>query len=163
PVAGENHADHQAASVVANEAFDLAGDSTAFAEQLASSKYREHSLEGLRPWQPKKIYYFSDAFDAAGYWWANAPGNSPFRKNFFEKAGPAYEATTVLPSRHVSYARLAAEETSFYLSQDGRIGKKALETGNLTNFEFPIRFVFGKSRVGGSTTDDIFEGIGPES
>jgi LmbE family N-acetylglucosaminyl deacetylase len=163
PVAGENHADHQAASVVANEAFDLAGDSTAFAEQLASSKYREHSLEGLRPWQPKKIYYFSDAFDAAGYWWANAPGNSPFRKNFLEKAGPVYETTTVSPSRHVSYAQMAAEETSFYLSQDGRIGKKALETNNLSHFEFPIRFVLGKSRVGGSTTADIFEGIGPEA
>ena len=33
-VAGENHGDHQAASVVANEAFDIAGDPAVFPEQV---------------------------------------------------------------------------------------------------------------------------------
>ena len=33
PGAGENHADHQAAGVIATEAFDLAGDPTAFADR----------------------------------------------------------------------------------------------------------------------------------
>src|SRR6201996_57279 len=33
-VAGENHGDHQASSVVANEAFDMAGNPVAFPEQL---------------------------------------------------------------------------------------------------------------------------------
>jgi len=32
-VAGENHDDHQAAGVLATEAFDLSGDPVAFAEQ----------------------------------------------------------------------------------------------------------------------------------
>ncbi len=162
-VAGENHADHQAASVIANEAFDLAGDSTAFAEQLATSRSREHNLEGLNPWQPKKIYYFSDAFEAQGYWWQTSPESSPFRKNFLDGAGPLYETTETSPSRHVPYARLAAEETSFYLSQEGTIGKKAVETGNFSDFEYPVPLVFGKSLVGGSTTGDVFEGVVPES
>lgn len=60
-VAGENHADHQAASVIANEAFDLAGDASVFSEQLVPSG--EQSGEGLTPWQPQKIYYFSDTLD----------------------------------------------------------------------------------------------------
>jgi LmbE family N-acetylglucosaminyl deacetylase len=162
-VAGENHADHQASSVIANEAFDLAGDPTSFAEQLTTAKYREHNSEGLSPWQPKKIYYFSDAFEAGGYWWKNPPEPSSFRKNFLEETGPVYTTTEVSPSRHVSYARLAAEQTSFYLTQDGSAGKKALETGDLSNFEYPIRLIFGKSRVGGSITGDVFDGVVSES
>src|SRR5882672_8570399 len=62
---GENHGDHQAAGVLATEAFDLADDSTAFPAQLAgASKRLEPYLENLTPWQPKKIYYFSDAQDS---------------------------------------------------------------------------------------------------
>src|SRR5690349_9342878 len=63
-VAGENHDDHQAAGVIATEAFDLAGDPTKFPEQVALPRNRasiSNLTEGLRPWQPKKIYYFSDA------------------------------------------------------------------------------------------------------
>jgi LmbE family N-acetylglucosaminyl deacetylase len=62
-VAGENHGDHQAAGVIATEAFDLAGNPTAFAEQLAAPQDRfniGNLTEGLRPWQPQKLYYFSD-------------------------------------------------------------------------------------------------------
>jgi LmbE family N-acetylglucosaminyl deacetylase len=63
-VAGENHGDHQASSVIATEAFDLAGDPSVFPEQLAAPRNRTsigNLTEGLHPWQPKKIYYFSDA------------------------------------------------------------------------------------------------------
>jgi LmbE family N-acetylglucosaminyl deacetylase len=155
-VAGENHADHQASSVIANEAFDLAGDPTAFAEQLANT-------EGLQPWQPKKIYYFSDAFEAMGYWWPDLPVPSPFRKNLLEGAGPTYSTVDVSPSRQQSYARLAAEQTSFYLTQEGGVGKKALEAGNFKDFEYPVRLIFGKSVVGGSVTGDVFEGVVPGS
>ena len=35
-VAGENHGDHQAAGILATEAFDMAGNSTAFPSQLAT-------------------------------------------------------------------------------------------------------------------------------
>src|SRR6266852_1547171 len=59
---GEDHGDHQAAGLLATETFDLAGDSTSFPEQLAGpTKRLEPFLENLRPWQPKKIYYFPDA------------------------------------------------------------------------------------------------------
>src|ERR1019366_6309276 len=63
-VVGENHEDHQAAGVLATEAFDLAANPLAFPEQVEAPRERlgiGNYGEGLRPWQPKKIYYFSDA------------------------------------------------------------------------------------------------------
>src|SRR5580704_1123760 len=58
---GEDHGDHQASGVLATEAFDLAGDPTVFPSQVAAPLRRlEPYLEGLQPWQPKKIYYFPD-------------------------------------------------------------------------------------------------------
>jgi LmbE family N-acetylglucosaminyl deacetylase len=166
PVAGENHGDHQAASVIANEAFDLAGDPTAFAEQTSGGQdaVADAGPEGLRPWQSKKIYYFSDAYDASGYWWPKQASTSPYRKNFLDQAGPAYSNTEVSPAKRVSYARLSAEETSFYLTQSGgRIGKQAIARGVFTAFEPPMHFVLGKSLVGGSITGDVFEGVTPAS
>src|SRR6202030_2009021 len=59
---GEDHGDHQAAGVLATEAFDLAGDPATFPSQVAAPLRRlEPYLENLRPWQAKKIYYFPDA------------------------------------------------------------------------------------------------------
>src|SRR6266436_3010774 len=59
---GEDHGDHQASGLLATEAFDMAGDPASFPEQLAGpTKRLEPLLENLRPWQPKKIYYFPDA------------------------------------------------------------------------------------------------------
>src|SRR6266436_8277600 len=61
---GENHGDHQASGVLAVEAFDFAGDPSLFPSQLAQPrKVNETLLEGLQPWQPQKIYFFSDASD----------------------------------------------------------------------------------------------------
>ncbi len=48
PVPGQ-HGHHQAAGMLALEAYDLAGDPTWFPEQLTK--------EGLRAWQTRKIYY----------------------------------------------------------------------------------------------------------
>jgi LmbE family N-acetylglucosaminyl deacetylase len=42
--AGENHGDHQAASVLANEAFDIAADPTQFPEQVTPT--RDHTVSG---------------------------------------------------------------------------------------------------------------------
>jgi len=58
---GENHSDHQAAGVLATEAFDMAGDPTAFPEQVSPTHDPDKNgnlMEALRPWQPEKIYYF---------------------------------------------------------------------------------------------------------
>src|SRR3954466_10899703 len=41
---------HQASAILARTAFKIAGDPT---------KYPEQIREGLRPWQPKKIYYMT--------------------------------------------------------------------------------------------------------
>lgn len=164
PVAGENHADHQAASVVANEAFDLAGDPSAFGEQVQAADTDDpgasaHDPEGLRPWQPQKLYFYSDSTDVPRCFWRRIMEPSPFRKNFVIGAGPMYSNTDISPTKGVPYSRLIAQEASFYLTQDGAIAKAALTHGDFKDFECPTRFIFGKSLVGGSLTADIFEGV----
>jgi LmbE family N-acetylglucosaminyl deacetylase len=150
-VAGENHGDHQAAAVIATEAFDLAGDPTAFPEQVAAPRDRSsiaNLTEGLDPWQVKKIYFFSDAASI----------------DFLKGKGPEYNTTDVSPSKHLPYFKLAAEEMAFHLTQDdsGQMAKKALETGDFAYFKQPERMALGKSLVGGNTTGDVFEGVTPK-
>jgi hypothetical protein len=48
---------------------------------------------------------------------------------------------------------------SFYLTQEGDIGKEALTRGDFRAFEAPTRFVLGKSLVGGTITGDVFERV----
>jgi len=147
-VAGENHGDHQAAGVIATEAFDLAGDATSYPEQIAPPRDRQNIsnlTEGLRPWQPKKLYYFSDASHT----------------DFQEGKGPKYETTGVSPSHGVPYYKLAAEEMSFHLTQDdsGQLAKRAIAKGDYKYFEQPVLLIFGKSLVKSSVTGDILEGV----
>jgi len=142
-VVGENHEDHQAAGVLATEAFDLAANPVAFPEQIEAPRDRiniSNYGEGLRPWQPKKIYYFSDSthFD------------------FFKGKGPEYSTTDASPSRKIPYSRIAAEAWSFYKTQND------FTDAQLKEFtEAPVRLIFGKSLVGGSARSDIFLGIAP--
>lgn len=148
--AGENHGDHQAAGVIATESFDLAGDPTAFPEQLAAPRNRDdinNLTEGLYAWQPEKIYYFSDAAHT----------------DFMNGKGPEYSATDQSPSRHVSYAKLAAEECSYHLTQGdtGQTARNALNKNDLHMFEQPVKFIFGKSYVKSSVTGDLFRGVEP--
>ena len=99
---GENHGDHQAAGVLATEAFDLASDPTAFPAQVAGAGKRlEVYLENLTPWQPKKLYYFSDADD----------------QKQFQGTGPAYSIKELSPSQKKSYLRLALEAASPHSTQ----------------------------------------------
>lgn len=147
-VAGENHGDHQAAGVIATEAFDLAGDATAFPEQIAPPRDRQNIsnlTEGLQPWQPKKLYFFSDASHT----------------DFLEGKGPRYVTTENSASRGVPYYRLAADEMSFHLTQDdtGQMASQAIAKGDFKYFQQPVLLVFGKSVVTASVTGDIFEGI----
>ena len=150
---GENHGDHQASGVVATEAFDMAGDPAVFPAQLAAPvRVNETLLEGLRPWQPKKIYYFSDAQD-----------QEPFKNS-----GPQYPVTGISPLRKLPYWRIAVEAFEFHLSQyrtyieslskldEQQLAKKAKEDG----WDDPVQLIFGKSNVGGSVTSDVFEGVG---
>src|SRR5579884_1206406 len=149
-VSGENHADHQAAGVIATEAFDMAGDPTAFPEQVAAPRDANNIYnltEGLQPWQPKKLYYFSDASHT----------------EFENGKGPQYKVEGVAPGRNVPYDRLSAEEMSAHLTQGdtGQVAKEALDKGDFKWFREPEKLVLGKSLVGGTITGDIFEGVEP--
>ena len=91
---GEDHGDHQAAGVLATEAFDLAGDPAVFPEQVAAPLRRlEPYLDNLRPWQPKKIYYFADADN----------------EDIFQGKGPRYSVKDISSSTKQAYWRAALE------------------------------------------------------
>jgi len=142
---GECHGDHQAAGVIATEAFDLAGDPSAFAHQLAAPRDPTRSGnfgEGLAAWQPQKLYYFSDA-DATV---------------FLDGKGPAYRSSEVSPSKQRTYQHLAAEEASRQDSQDvGVIAKQFLRTNKFPLLLDPERLAFARAAVPHTTSGDIFE------
>jgi LmbE family N-acetylglucosaminyl deacetylase len=142
-VVGENHEDHQGAAVLATEAFDVAANPTIFSEQVTTPRDRlniNNYGEGLRPWQPKKIYYFSDTIHF----------------DFFKGQGPEYPTTDISPSRKIPYSRIAAEAWGHYKTQNDFTDAQLKEFS-----EAPVRFIFGKSLVGGTPTDDVFQGITP--
>ena len=155
-VAGENHGDHQAAGVTATEAFDMAGNPTMFPSQLvAPIRQFENAFEGLTPWQPQKLYFFTDAFDTA----------------FFKGHGPEYDGNQTSPSRKVTYLQLAAQSAAAYYTQlpDPNIGKR-IENGDVSaaavaNMEKagylpePVRLWLGKSHVESGATEDVFQGL----
>jgi LmbE family N-acetylglucosaminyl deacetylase len=154
---GENHGDHQATGVIATEAFDLAGSSTAFPEQLAgASPKRELYLENLAAWRPSKIYYFADAQD----------------DKQFEGSGPAYSILEKSPSQMKPYWRLALDAATTHLTQYPedikRISKmsdaeieKMMSDPHQAWWSEPMTLIFGKSVVGGSPKDDVFANIPP--
>lgn len=157
-VAGENHGDHQAAAVIATEAFDMAGDPTAFPGQLAPPRLR-FPPENLAPWQPKKLYFTSDAYD----------------KSFFDGKGPQYDRMELSKSRKVPYAYLALKSASNHLSQfsagfppplldaiakdDVAAAMKFVADRSQNAPAQPVRLMLAKSHVGGSATGDVFENV----
>ncbi|MGH9745029.1 MAG: PIG-L deacetylase family protein [Candidatus Acidiferrales bacterium] len=151
---GEDHGDHQAAGVLATEAFDLAGDPLVFPEQVTEPMRRlEPFFDNLRAWQPKKIYYFPDAN----------------RDDIFKGKGPTIAVTGISKSTGKASWRMALDSfrshrtqakdyiDSFEKLSEAEIDKK----GNDNGWSQPQEFVLGKSLVGGSVTGDIFEGITP--
>jgi LmbE family N-acetylglucosaminyl deacetylase len=147
---GENHGDHQAAGVLATEAFDSAGDPAVFPAQLAGPvKVNETLLDGLQPWQPKKLYYFPDAGDAS----------------IFKNTGPSIPTSAVSPRLKLPYWRTAMETFEYHLTQYRSYieGLKKLDEKQLAeqekNWGGPTELTLGKSHVPGSMTGDVFEGI----
>jgi LmbE family N-acetylglucosaminyl deacetylase len=157
---GENHGDHQAAAVMATEAFDLAGDPTVYPEQVTAPRNRftiNNLTDGLHAWQAKKLYFLYD----------------PRRPDFLGTEGPKYSNTEISPSRGVPYTKFIADDLSVHHVSVPDFAKgsrnfQAFTTGDLqsavhwipSRFEF-TEFVFGKSLVKGSITGDVFEGVGP--
>src|SRR6267142_1730383 len=152
---GEDHGDHQASGLLATEAFDLAGDPVAFPEQVAGpTKRLEPYLENLRPWQPKKIYYFPDAD----------------REDIFKGKGPDYSVKEISKSSKLPYWRMGLDSFRSHQTQaksfldkvaqmdEAEIEKMATSDGGWTD---ALHFVLGKSLVGGSVTGDVFDGITP--
>jgi LmbE family N-acetylglucosaminyl deacetylase len=151
---GENHGDHQAAGVLATEAFDLAGDPAEFASQVAGpTKRLESYLENLHPWQAKKLYYFGfSGHDAE-----------------FKSAGPSYSVTGISKTQHIPYWRVALNSWSMHETQskafvapfakmsDAEVEKAV--TAQQGSWASEHTFVLGKSQVGGSVTGDLFENI----
>ena len=150
---GEDHGDHQAAGVLATEAFDLSGDPAAFGEQLSGpTKRLEALLDNLRPWQPKKIYYFPDAD----------------KEDIFRGLGPEYSVKDISKSNKHAYWRIAldgylAHETqsksmadSLKPLSDAQLEKMMTTEGYWSD---GIRFVRGKSLVGGAAAGDMFENV----
>jgi LmbE family N-acetylglucosaminyl deacetylase len=154
---GENHGDHQASGVLATEAFDLAGDPVAFAAQVAgASKRLEPYLENLTPWQPKKIYFFSDASDD---------------KQFVGK-GPAYSIREVSPAQKKPYWRIALEAAKPHLTQfPGEIHMlsslseeqldKRMSDPNHGWWSEPMTLIFGKATVPAQPWEAIFPDVEP--
>jgi LmbE family N-acetylglucosaminyl deacetylase len=152
---GEDHGDHQASGVLATEAFDLAGDPTAFPEQVAGpTKRLEPLMENLRTWQAKKIYYFADAD----------------REDIFRGKGPTYSVKDIAKSTKHPYWRTALDSFRAHQTQakgfiesiakmdDAQLEKLITAQGFWSD---ALQFERGKSLVGGSVTGDIFEGITP--
>src|SRR6266478_7663129 len=152
---GEDHGDHQASGLLATEAFDLAGDPAWFPEQLAGpTKRLEPFLENLRPWQPKRIYYFADAD----------------REDIFRGKGPDYSVQEISKLSKQPYWRMALDSFRAHQTQaksfldkiaqmdEAQIKKMATSDGGWTD---ALHFVLGKSLVGGSVTGDVFDGITP--
>jgi LmbE family N-acetylglucosaminyl deacetylase len=133
-VVGQNHGDHQASSIVSVEAFDASADA------------RVHPELGLEPWQPQKLYFFSDADDLS----------------FIDGRGATYSSRERSKSQGVSFAHLIALESSFYRTQPG-IGleaEKALEAGRFQDFSDPTRLLLGRSLVPCARDGDVFDGVG---
>jgi LmbE family N-acetylglucosaminyl deacetylase len=154
-VAGENHGDHQASAVIATEAFDMAGDPTAFPEQLAAPTQTFESLfEGLAPWQTKKLYFMSDAIDT----------------QFMDGHGPSYSVTATSKNGskywEFAYAQLEAHRTQYRRELDQlAAANEATREQMLIHAPpgdaliDPLRFIRGKSLVGGTPAGDVFEGV----
>jgi LmbE family N-acetylglucosaminyl deacetylase len=148
-VQGENHGDHQASGVIATEAFDMAGDPLVFPAQVAVPRERldiNNVAEGLPAWQPRKIYYFSDAAHSV------------------EGDGPQFDIKSVSPSKNIPYYKLALDLSAPHLTQ-GDVSEAALEakkTRDDTKFlkqMADFRLIFGKSVVKASPRGDVFEGV----
>ena len=155
---GENHGDHQASGVLATEAFDLANDPTAFPAQVAgASKRLEIYLENLTPWQPKKLYFFSDADD----------------QKQFVGTGPAYSIREVSPSQKKPYWRLAMDAAMPHLTQfpediqhfskmsDDELNKM-MSDPNAGWWPEPMTLIFGKAAEPTPRWRAIFADLEPQ-
>jgi hypothetical protein len=108
-------------------------------------------LAGLRPWQPQKLYFFSNAEE----------------NEFLDGRGPSYDATDVSPTRHMAYGEMAARAFAIQETQGGRAVRDEFDRraqGAVQRplpFMKPTEFLLGKSLVSTAITDDVLAGTDP--
>ncbi len=127
---GETHGHHTASAILAMEAFDLAGDPTAFPEQL----------KFVNVWQPKRMFYNTS-------WWFFGS-----KKNFekSDKTGLfSIDVGTYYPTLGISNNEISAKSRSKHACQGFGM---ALERGS--DLEY-LRFLKGDK----PKSNDIFQGI----
>ena len=93
-VPGTTHGHHTASAILATEAFELAGDSTKFQEQLMY----------VEPWQPRALYWNA-------YFWRR----SEYQKNIEELI--SYDIGKFNSLMGLSYSEIAALSRSCHMSQ----------------------------------------------
>jgi LmbE family N-acetylglucosaminyl deacetylase len=127
----DGHGHHQASGLLTQEAYRAAGDPTRFPEQIR---------EGLRPWQPKKLY--TRSFDGTASPREFLPSLSTLSLNTGEFD----------PLLGCSYYELAARGRSQHRSQDqGTIEARGPRSSKLRLID---------SKIGPITNEkDIFDGI----
>lgn len=130
PDRSAGHGHHEASAILAEEAFDLAGDPKAFPEQLE---------QGLEVWQPRRLFFNGST------WWkkdlAEIAKNDP---DWFSVDVGGYD-----PLLGLSYTEIAGRSRSMHKSQ----GFGAAETrGEMLEY---LKFIKGDR----PKTKDIFEGI----
>jgi hypothetical protein len=130
PDRSAGHGHHEASAILAEEAFDLAGDPKAFPEQLE---------QGLEVWQPRRLFFNGST------WWkkdlAEIAKNDP---DWFSVDVGGYD-----PLLGMSYTEIAGRSRSMHKSQ----GFGAAETrGEMLEY---LKLVKGDR----PKTKDIFEGI----
>jgi len=152
---GENHGDHQAAGVLATEAFDLAANPVVFPSQIAgASEHREIYLENLQAWQVKKIYYWADAND----------------DKQFSGIGPTYSIKEVSPAQKKPYWRIALDAATTHLTQypadiekiqkmSDAEAEKMMNDPDAAWWTEPETLIFGKSYNVSKATDDVFANL----
>ena len=130
PTREAGHGHHEASAILAEEAFDLAGDPKAFPEQLD---------QGLEVWQPRRLFFNGST------WWkkdlADIAKNDP---DWFSVDVGGYD-----PLLGVSYTELAGRSRSMHKSQ----GFGAAETRG-ESLEY-LKFLKGDR----PKTKNIFDGI----
>lgn len=130
PTREAGHGHHEASAILAEEAFKLAGDKSAFPEHLS---------QGLEVWQPRRLFFNGST------WW---------KKNLAEIAKPDSGWYTVDvggydPLLGLSYTEIAGRSRSMHKSQ----GFGAAETrGEMIEY---LKLIAGDK----PKTGDIFEGI----
>jgi hypothetical protein len=130
PDRSAGHGHHEASAILAEEAFDLAGDPKAFPEQLE---------QGLEVWQPRRLF-----FNGSTWWKKDLADIAKSDPDWFSVDVGGYD-----PLLGLSYTEIAGRSRSMHKSQ----GFGAAETrGEMLEY---LKFIKGDR----PKTKDIFEGI----